>query len=148
MQILCLDSTRPDDALPPEEAVRAGVEQIVVSTKIDLGGPLPDVPQALPTSSVTGQGIDALRDRLRRAAIAAGVSGGEVVAGTAVRCRQSLRLAGESLARAREISRCEQGEELVAAEIRVALDALGQVVGAVYTDDLLDRIFSRFCVGK
>ena len=148
VQILCLDSTQPDDALPSEEAVRAGVEQIVVSTKIDLGGPLPDMPQALPTSSVTGQGIDALRDRLRRAAIAAEVAGGEVVAGTAVRCRQSLRLAGESLARAREISRYEQGEELVAAEIRIALEALGQVVGAVYTDDLLERIFSRFCVGK
>ncbi|HEX7447478.1 MAG TPA: hypothetical protein VF306_08030 [Pirellulales bacterium] len=41
-----------------------------------------------------------------------------------------------------------QGEELVAAELRLALDALGQVVGTVYTDDVLDRIFSRFCIGK
>ena len=32
--------------------------------------------------------------------------------------------------------------------MRMALDELGRVVGAVYTDDLLDRIFSRFCIGK
>ena len=40
------------------------------------------------------------------------------------------------------------GEELVAAELRRALSELGKVVGAVYTDDILDRIFSRFCIGK
>jgi tRNA modification GTPase len=39
-------------------------------------------------------------------------------------------------------------EELVAAEIRAALMEIGAVVGAVYTDDVLDRIFSRFCIGK
>ena len=38
--------------------------------------------------------------------------------------------------------------ELVALELRGALDELGEMVGAVYTDDLLDRIFSRFCIGK
>jgi len=32
--------------------------------------------------------------------------------------------------------------------LRGVLDRLGKVVGAVYTDDLLDRIFSRFCIGK
>ena len=39
-------------------------------------------------------------------------------------------------------------DELTAAEIRIALVELGKVVGAVYTDDILDRIFSRFCIGK
>ena len=38
--------------------------------------------------------------------------------------------------------------ELLALELRGALDQLGEMVGAVYTDDLLDRIFSRFCIGK
>ena len=60
---------------------------------------------------------------------------------------ESLRLAGHSLQRARDVAQTGQ-EELVAAEVRVALDELGKVVGAVYTDDLLDRIFSRFCIGK
>ncbi|MFM7739014.1 MAG: hypothetical protein ACKO9H_06395 [Planctomycetota bacterium] len=40
------------------------------------------------------------------------------------------------------------GEELVAAELRVALDNLGQIAGTVYNDEILGRIFSRFCIGK
>jgi tRNA modification GTPase len=39
-------------------------------------------------------------------------------------------------------------EELIALELRLALDELGKVAGAVYTDDILDRVFSRFCIGK
>ena len=73
---------------------------------------------------------------------------GDVVVSTAVRCRESLRGAADSLQRAETLATQGEGEELVAAEIRGALDALGHVVGAVYTDDLLDQIFSRFCVGK
>ena len=38
--------------------------------------------------------------------------------------------------------------EVLALELRARLDELGAIVGAVYTDDLLDRIFSRFCIGK
>jgi tRNA modification GTPase len=38
--------------------------------------------------------------------------------------------------------------ELLALELREALNEVGEMVGAVWTDDLLDRIFSRFCIGK
>ena len=102
---------------------------------------------AVETSSRTGQGIDTLREELRRAALAVGGAFGDVVAGTAVRCCESLRLAAECLHQARHLAVAAQ-EELAAAEIRLALEELGKVVGAVYTDDVLDRIFSRFCVGK
>ena len=81
--------------------------------------------------------------------VAAGIhSDCGVVSATATRCRESLRLAAESLVRAREVAISEGGDELVAAEVRTALNQLGSVVGAVYTDDVLDRIFSRFCIGK
>ena len=65
-----------------------------------------------------------------------------------MRCRESLDLAEASIRRCLELTAADAGEELVAGEIRVALDHLGQVVGAVYTDDILDRVFSRFCIGK
>ena len=52
------------------------------------------------------------------------------------------------LARAREADAAGAGEELVAIDVRQALDEIGKVVGAVYTDDVLDVIFSRFCIGK
>ena len=71
-----------------------------------------------------------------------------MVSGTADRCRDSLRLAREALQRALEIVGQPGCEELAAAEIRLALEELGRVVGAVYTEDVLDRIFSRFCIGK
>jgi tRNA modification GTPase len=42
----------------------------------------------------------------------------------------------------------EDSPELLALELRGGLAQLGELVGAVFTDDLLDRIFSRFCIGK
>ena len=73
---------------------------------------------------------------------------GQVVAVTADSCRESIRLAEHSLQAAADIVKNNGGNELVAVELRAALGELGKVVGAVYTDDLLDRIFSTFCIGK
>jgi tRNA modification GTPase len=100
------------------------------------------------TSSFTGEGIDELRQQIAEAVLAARWTASDVVPGTAARCGESLRLTAECLARARDLVRADLGEELIAAEVRLALDELGRVVGAVYTEDLLDRVFSRFCVGK
>ena len=52
------------------------------------------------------------------------------------------------LRRAHQMVLFEEPAELLALEVRGALDQIGEMVGAVYTDDLLDRIFSRFCIGK
>ena len=100
------------------------------------------------TSAATGFGVETLgrkiADRLR-----AEMENGEIVPSTAVRCQESLREANDALRRALALLDGALFDEvLVAAEIRVALDRIGLVVGAVHTEDLLDRIFSRFCVGK
>lgn len=100
------------------------------------------------TSAATGFGVETLgrriADRLR-----AEMENGEIVPSTAVRCQESLREANDALRRALTLLDGALFDEvLVAAEIRVALDRIGLVVGAVHTEDLLDRIFSRFCVGK
>ena len=105
-------------------------------------------PTTVVTSAQTGEGIGELERRIREAVVELRMGEGDVVVGTAVRCRESLRGAAAGLERACDLVAREEGEELIAAEIRTALDELGHVVGAVYTDDLLDRIFSRFCVGK
>lgn len=148
VQVLCLDSTRPLDASERME-LRGQPDRlrIIVLCKCDLPQTVDCAHATLRTSSLTGEGIDALRDQLRRIALAAGGGRGGVLAGTAVRCRDSLRLAEESLRRARRVAAAKQ-EELAAVEIRVALEELGKVTGAVHGDDVLDRIFSRFCVGK
>jgi tRNA modification GTPase len=64
------------------------------------------------------------------------------------RCRHHVAECVENLAAAREHVATEEPPELAASALRAALDQLGEVTGAVYTNDLLDRIFSRFCIGK
>ena len=101
------------------------------------------------TSSRTGEGLDELGDVVRTLLTRdAEPVRGQVVAGTAERCRESIRLAAQAVQTAAETAQLDSGDELVAAEIRIALAELGKVVGAVYTDDLLDRIFRTFCIGK
>ena len=54
----------------------------------------------------------------------------------------------DHLRQAHRIVLNEELPELLALELRLTLEELGAMVGAVYTDDLLDRVFSRFCIGK
>jgi tRNA modification GTPase len=67
---------------------------------------------------------------------------------TAERCYDALQNATQALGEALRANEYAAGEEIVAGEIRLALDELGQVAGVVYTDDILDVLFSRFCIGK
>ncbi len=149
LQLFCLDSTRP---LNEWERRRLGerveVPRIVVLTKSDLLRATDYAGSAVQTSSKNGDGLDSLRRAIVDALHATDDSESAVVTATAVRCEASLRLAAAGLGRARQLAEQRSGEELVAAEIRAVLDEIGQVVGAVYTDDVLDRIFSRFCIGK
>ncbi len=64
------------------------------------------------------------------------------------RCRGHVAAAVISLRRAHEHALNDDPAELLALALREALHEVGALAGAVYTDDLLDRVFSRFCVGK
>ncbi|MFL5339325.1 MAG: tRNA uridine-5-carboxymethylaminomethyl(34) synthesis GTPase MnmE, partial [Gemmataceae bacterium] len=64
------------------------------------------------------------------------------------RCRHHVETCLGQLRRAHSCVLFAEPAELLALELRGAIDQLGEMVGAVYTDDLLDRIFSRFCIGK
>lgn len=158
VELFCLDASRsPDDweRVQLQQPPQAGSARLTLLTKIDMADALAndarnakiDLSAAIRTSSRTGAGLDEVR-RAVVTALQARLSAAEgVVAATAVRCRESLRRAAECLDRAAALVETTQ-EELVAAEVRLALEDLGEVAGAVYTDDVLDRIFSRFCIGK
>jgi tRNA modification GTPase len=148
VQLLCLDATRHLNAWE-RQALTAPppANRILVLTKTD-GLRSTDLHlDAVPTSSQTGAGIAELRQAVYDR-ITEGLGSTDVVAGTAIRCRESLRRAAAAVQLAQQAAVNAAGEELVAAELRLALDELAQVVGAVYTEDILDRIFSRFCIGK
>jgi tRNA modification GTPase len=149
LRILCLDATRPLNDRERRELETTGAgAPLVVWTKTDRAAPPLSIAGAVPTSAVSGQGIDTLRNEIARRLAATDLPQGAVIAETAARCRLAIAEAEAALSRAWELARDAAGEELVAAELRGALEHLGEVVGAVYTDDILDRIFSRFCVGK
>lgn len=42
----------------------------------------------------------------------------------------------------------DRAGELIAVDLRIAADALGEITGVITTDDILERIFSEFCIGK
>ena len=117
-----------------------------VWTKADVATP-DDRAGDHPTSALTGAGLAELRRAIAEA-LRSQSGESDLPNGTAARCGESLTRAAESLARAAETLRSGLGDELVAIDLRQGLDDLGRVVGAVVTDDLLDRIFRRFCIGK
>ncbi len=140
--LLCLEAGQAANAQESGLLGQHDPPAIGVGTKCDLA---PAPPGWLATSAATGIGLGSLRgllaERARRhyrPALAPSLSrcGHHVVA-----CLQHLR-------RAHGIALNEDPPELLALELRGALDELGEMVGAVYSDELLDRIFSRFCIGK
>lgn len=100
------------------------------------------------TSSQAESGIDAVMDKIEDALNLSVTSSESVVSSTVQRASSSLREAGGSVEAAVAAAENQMGDEIVAAEIREALNSLGLVVGVVYTDDILDLVFGRFCIGK
>jgi tRNA modification GTPase len=119
---------------------------ILVQTKSDLT--LASHDAGLAVSAIHRQGLSELTAECVR--MLAGPSGrsSDLIGTTAARCRESLAHSREGLSRARLAAEGATGDELLAVEIREVLDHLGRILGTVYTDDILDRIFSRFCIGK
>src|SRR5262245_22767730 len=115
---------------------------VVVLTKADLADVATDHPV---TSAKTGRGIADLRRLLADKAKGARAP---ALAPSLSRCRHHVEKALNHLRAAHHAVLFDDPAELFALELRLALDQLGEMVGAVYTDDLLDRIFSRFCIGK
>jgi tRNA modification GTPase len=72
----------------------------------------------------------------------------DVVPMTGQRCREAIERAQHRIDDAAAASESDAGDEMIAGELRLALDELGQVAGTVVNNDVLDALFSRFCIGK
>lgn len=139
-----------DPQTPPAEALgNAGAVTRVIN-KIDLVGEAPRIePQIAWTdvylSAHTGAGLDLLRERIKAAA---GFHAGEGQFSARRRHVEALRRAADCVQRGAELLSGGGGAELAAEELRLAQQALGEITGAVSSDDLLGRIFATFCIGK
>jgi len=129
---------------------------IIAANKSDLEpeGDLSGLAASLPgrkiirTSATEGTGIKELEEAIFSEVTDGAAIAPEEIIVTRLRHRQSLENARESLARACIAIEGKMSAEFVAVDLREALDSLGEIVGAVVTDDLLNRIFDEFCIGK
>ncbi|MFP4430205.1 MAG: tRNA uridine-5-carboxymethylaminomethyl(34) synthesis GTPase MnmE [Spirochaetaceae bacterium] len=101
---------------------------------------------ALLLSATTHEGIDALEDVLASALLGADQTAGTVI--DSPRQKALLEEAADALEEARRGLSAGATIDLVAEDLQVALSALGQITGEVTTADLLERMFSSFCLGK
>ncbi|HLW65248.1 MAG TPA: tRNA modification GTPase [Gemmataceae bacterium] len=142
--LLCHEAGNTNSPLSPWGRGEGGegITVLHLATKCDLAEPAAGLHA---TSAITSQGLPELRSRIaeqaksrRQPSLAPSLS----------RCRHHVATGLDHLRKAHSIVLFEEPPELLAVELRGALQQLGEMVGAIYTEDLLDRIFSRFCIGK
>ena len=98
-------------------------------------------------SNLSGQGIDALRDAIR-AQLGARSTGGEVATVLSQRQHDLFRAVARCTSTAREALLGMLGPAVAATETVMAIERLGELVGLDAKEAVLDRLFSRFCIGK
>ncbi|CAN5382952.1 hypothetical protein BH09PLA1_BH09PLA1_23310 [soil metagenome] len=130
------------DPNDPHRPALSREPQLTVSTKADLGKSWGD--SVLAISAQTGIGMSALRDRLDDLCFGHAAANRSVA--LTARHVRAVDDALSSIDRARQA--IHSGAEIIALELRLALDALGTIRGQVSSDDVLGRVFARFCIGK
>jgi tRNA modification GTPase len=139
-----------DPQTPPAELLGEARAFTRVINKIDLAGEAPrsETHTAwtdIYLSALSGAGLDLLRERIKAAV---GFHTGEGLFSARRRHVEALRQAADCASRGVELLVGGSGAEFAAEELRLAQQALGEITGAVSSDDLLGRIFSTFCIGK
>ncbi len=158
--LIVLDGSAPladdDRALWQESAAAGDQKRLVIVNKADL--PVRLDPALLPShgpacavvniSAKTGEGLDELRDGIRTLLLRPEFEARETVLVTHLRHQAALQRTLDSLTAALGSVEAGTAGELIAMDLRASIDALGEITGTVTTDDILDRIFSQFCIGK
>ena len=131
----------------------ASKKQIVIRNKTDLAAKLelPALPVAAPVVDIcclNGAGIEALKDAIKNLALSGGIKAGMLQVTINSRHQDALKRARAAAQRTAAALAGEATLELVALDLREAANAIGEIVGKTTTEDLLDSIFSTFCIGK
>jgi tRNA modification GTPase len=122
--------------------------------KIDLlpeGAVPPAAPRgltAVPVSALTGVGIAALKAEIIRRADSLQPDTGEDAVAINARHAHALATADECLGQSLAKLAANAPAELLASDLRGALEALGEISGKIDNERVLDRLFAAFCIGK
>ncbi len=130
----------------------AAKKRILVRNKIDLPSRLQFPPGlAGPVAEVcclTGQGIEALKDAIKELAWSGEIKTGMFEVMINSRHQDALNRARAATLRATDALASDRTLELAAIDLHIAVNAIGEILGKTTTEDLLDMIFSQFCIGK
>ena len=131
----------------------AGKKRILVRNKADLPArlDLPDAgasPPVVEVSCLTGAGIERLKDAIKELVWSGDIKAEMLEAMINSRHQDALNRARTAARRAIDTLRAGETLELTAMELRISVNAVGEIVGKTTTEDLLDMIFSQFCIGK
>ncbi len=127
-------------------------ETIIVMNKTDLPvqadmKQLPHTNQAVKISALKGTGLSELKERIAETALKEGTGAG-TAAVTNLRHLKALKKAHNSLLSFNRGLKKRLSPELLSVDLREALDAVGEIIGVTTTEEILNRIFSSFCIGK
>lgn len=147
-----------DASHPPAEAHRLTLPEavarrrILVLNKADLGvhPAWAEVREAqtIPLSCLSGEGVEALRDAIRAVIATAGPLAADHPIAINARHKAAFERSADRLLAAKVAIQNGEAPEFIALEIREALQSLGDVIGQVDVEQILDVIFSTFCIGK
>lgn len=130
-----------------DETLPADIPIVVIHNKADLCSTVPTLTDgSIHLSAKTGEGVDALRSKIQE--LAGYKDQGEGAFTARRRHLNALDRAAGHFAAGRQALETTKAGELLAEELRLAQHALGEITGAVSSDDLLAKIFSEFCIGK
>ena len=127
-------------------------KRIMVRNKVDLPArlvmPDPAGARVVEVCCLSGSGIEALKDAIKELAWSGKIGAEMLEVMINARHQEALTRARAATERSVEALRSDRTLELVAMDLRMAVNAVGEIVGKTTTEDLLDSIFSQFCIGK
>ena len=123
-------------------------KRVIIANKMDLSRILEFEEECVETSATQGIGIEALKDAIRDKVWSGEIQADMLPAMINARLQDALVRAQEGVKQSLRTLGPHAPLELIAADLRIATNAVGEVVGKTSTEDLLDSIFSQFCIGK
>ena len=123
-------------------------KHLLVLNKIDLPQKAEIPQEGHRISCKTGEGLEQLKDAIRDAVWGGKVGGEMHEVMINARHQEALQRARRHTLHTIEALRTNQTIELAAMDLRIATNAIGEIVGKTTTEDILDSIFSQFCIGK
>ena len=104
--------------------------------------------KAINISAITGSGLEELKDHLSAIIWEGQVQSENLEIAISARHQTALMRADDGLQRSEQALSMGESLELIAMDLRISVEAIGEIVGRTSTEDLLDKIFSQFCIGK